>query len=105
MENNAELAKLEQFVDKLITKYQKLKEEFHALQTTLQERDAECADLKEQVSELSSERIVVGEKVSGLIGRIEQWEAEQEGREAENTDNQDPGGVQGSLFEGDSESL
>ena len=105
MENNAELAKLEQFVDKLITKYQKLKEEFHAMQTTLQERDAECADLKEQVSELSSERVVVGEKVSGLIGRIEQWEAEQEGREEENTDNQDQGGVQGSLFEGDSESL
>ena len=105
MENNAELVKLEQFVDKLITKYQKLKEEFHALQTTLQERDAECADLKEQVSELSSERVVVGEKVSGLIGRIEQWEAEQEGREEENTDNQDQGGVQGSLFEGDSESL
>ncbi|RUM38607.1 MAG: hypothetical protein DSY57_02295, partial [Desulfobulbus sp.] len=91
--------------DKLITKYQKLKEEFHALQATLQERDAECADLKEQVSELSSERVVVGEKVSGLIGRIEQWEAEQEGREEENTDNQDQGGVQGSLFEGDSESL
>ena len=105
MENNAELVKLEQFVDKLITKYQKLKEEFHALQATLQERDAECADLKEQVSELSSERVVVGEKVSGLIGRIEQWEAEQEGREEENTDNQDQGGVQGSLFEGDSESL
>ncbi|HHB76355.1 MAG TPA: cell division protein ZapB [Desulfobulbus sp.] len=110
MENNAELAKLEQFVDKLLTKYHELKEDFHALQTTLQERDAECADLKGQVAELSSERVVVGERVSGLIGRIEQWEAEQEGREEENqeeenADNQDQGGVQGSLFEGDSESL
>ncbi len=105
MENNAELAKLEQFVDKLLTRYHELKEEFHALQATLQERDAECVDLKDQLSELSSERVVVGERVSGLIGRIEQWEAEQEGLDAENTDNQDQGGVQSSLFEGDSESL
>ncbi len=105
MENNAELAKLEQFVDKLLTRYHELKAEFHALQTTLQERDAECVDLKGQLSELSSERVVVGERVSGLIGRIEQWEAEQEGLEVESTDNQDQDGVQGSLFEGDSESL
>ncbi len=105
MENNAELAKLEQFVDKLLAKYHELKEEFHTLQATLQERDAECTDLKGQLSELSNERVVVGERVSGLIGRIEQWEAEQEGLEAENTDDQDQSGVQGSLFEEDSESL
>jgi len=107
MENNAELAKLEQFVDKLLTKYHELKEEFHALQSTLQERDAECVDLKDRLSELSNEKAIVGERVSGLIGRIEQWEAEQEGLETENIDNQDQGGVQGSLFEGegDSESL
>ncbi len=105
MENNAELARLEQFVDKLLTKYHELKEEFHALQATLQERDAECAELKNRLDELSNERAVVGERVSGLIGRIEQWEAEQEGFGAENTDNQEQGGVQASLFEGDSESL
>ncbi len=106
MENNAELAKLEQFVDKLLTKYHELKQELHTLQATLQERDAECTDLKGQLSELSHERVVVGERVSGLIGRIEQWEAEQGGLEGEHTDDdQDQGGVQSSLFEGDSESL
>ena len=106
MENNAELARLEQFVDKLLNKYHELKEEFHSLQATLRERDAECADLKSRLSELSSERAAVGERVSGLIGRIEQWEAEQEALDTTgNTDHQDQGGVQGSLFEGDAESL
>ena len=105
MENNAELARLEQFVDKMLTRYHELKEEFHALQATLQERDAECAELKNRLEELSSERAVVGERVSGLIGRIEQWEAEQQGLGTENTEAREQGGVQASLFEGDSESL
>ena len=105
MENNAELARLEQFVDKMLTRYHELKEEFHALQATLQERDAECADLKNRLDELSSERAVVGERVSGLIGRIEQWEAEQQGLETENTETGEQGGVQASLFAEDSESL
>ncbi len=104
MESNAELTRLEQFVDKLLTKYHELKEEFHALQATLQQRDNECADLKEQLAELSSERNVVGERVAGLIDRIEQWESEQENSEVPGTVNQDQGGVQGSLFAEGSES-
>ena len=98
MESNAELARLEQFVDKLLTKYRELKEEYHALQATLQERNDECAELKENLAELSSERTVVGERVAGLIDRIEQWENEQDIHSDE-----DQGGVQGSLFEAESE--
>ena len=100
MESNAELARLEQFVDKLLTKYHELKEEYHTLQATLQERDNECAELKENVADLSSERSVVGERVAGLIGRIEQWENEQD---IPSDENQDQGGVQSSLFEAESE--
>jgi len=98
MESNAELARLEQFVDKLLTKYRELKEEYHALQATLQEREGECAELKENLADLSSERTVVGERVAGLIGRIEQWETEQD-----IPSDEDQGGVQGSLFEAESE--
>ena len=54
MENNAELVRLEEFVDKLLTKYNQLKSDFHALQETLRERDAECADLKSNVFHLRS---------------------------------------------------
>ncbi len=100
MESNAELARLEEFVDKLLTKYRELKEEYHALQATLQERDNECAELKENIADLSSERSVVGERVAGLIGRIEQWETEEYMPSAEN---EDQSGVQGSLFEAEPE--
>jgi FtsZ-binding cell division protein ZapB len=98
MERNAELARLEEFVDKLLTKYNELKEEYHATQATLQERDDECADLKGQIEDLTSERSFVGERVAGLIGRIEQWETnEQDSPSMENQDDQGP------LFEEESE--
>ena len=100
MESNAELARLEQFVDKLLTKYHELKEEYHALQATLQERDNECAELKENIADLTSERTFVGERVAGLIDRIEQWETEQEGPAEENQEQET---VQNPLFNAESE--
>ena len=105
MESNAELARLEEFVNKLLVKYNELKEVYHTTRNTLREREAECADLKDQVAALSSEKSFVGEKVAGLIDRIEQWEAEDlESPEAEEQDgSEDQGGAQGSLFETESE--
>ena len=76
MENNAELVRLEQFVDSLINKYNALKDNFHALEATLAERDAECAALKEEIAGLQNERSEVGSRVSGLLDRIQQWESE-----------------------------
>ena len=101
MENNAELVRLEGFVDKLLTKYNQLKADYLALQETLRERDAECADLKNTIFQLSSERTEVGSRVAGLLDRIEQWENEQSASPL------DIGGVsgrvQGSLFSDDAE--
>lgn len=105
MESNAELVRLEEFVDKLLTKYNDLKAEYHALTKTLQERDNECADLKGQVAELSSERSIVGDRVAGLIDRIEQWESEQVDPAEEEEQQQDQGGMQASLFESKQENL
>ena len=101
MENNAELVRLEQFVDTLLNKYNDLKERFHALEATLSERDSECASLKDDIVELKKERSEVGSRVSGLLGRIEEWE---EAEEAESTDSQsgaDDEGKQGGLFGSD----
>ncbi len=98
MENNAELVRLEQFVDTLLNKYNDLKERFHALEATLSERDSECASLKDDIVELKNERSEVGNRVSGLLGRIEQWE------EAESADSQsgaDDEEKQGGLFSSD----
>ena len=100
MENNAELVRLEEFVDKLLTKYNKLKADYHALQDTLQERDAECMELKNNVSNLSTERTEVGNRVAGLIGRIEQWENEHAGDAVERGNSS----IQGFLFGDDAES-
>lgn len=77
MEENSELVRLEQFVDKLLNRYNELKKSHESLKSILAERDNECVDFKRQVTELDSERVVVGERVAGLIGRIEEWEAEQ----------------------------
>jgi chromosome segregation ATPase len=100
MENNAELVRLEEFVDKLLTKYNKLKTDYHALQNILQERDAECAELKNNVTNLSTERTEVGNRVAGLIGRIEQWESE---HTAVTMEKSNFSSVQGVLFSDDAE--
>lgn len=102
MENNAELARLEDFVDKLLAKYNQLKADYHALQETLRERDAECADLKNNVFNLSSERTEVGNRVSGMLDRIQQWEAEQ-GEELGDKGGTHGNSIQGSLFRDEDE--
>jgi len=102
MENNAELVRLEEFVDKLLIKYNTLKTEYHALQDTLQERDAECAELKSNVSHLSTERVEVGNRVAGLIDRIEQWEHKDSAEATEKSNHNNS--VQGFLFGDDPES-
>ena len=95
MEENAELVRLEQFVDNLLNKYNDLKEKYHQLEETLRERDDECAALKNDVSGLKDERSAVGSRVANLLGRIEQWENEQEGP----LSSEDAEGRQGTLFE------
>lgn len=102
MENNAELARLEDFVDKLLTKYNQLKSDYRALQETLQERDAECAELKNNVFHLSTERTEVGNRVAGLLDRIEQWETEQEASPVTKS-GAHGSSIQGSLFSDDAE--
>jgi len=98
MKNNSELVRLEEFVDNLLTRYKKLKEACMTMEAMLEERDAECAKLQETIAELRSERGVVGERVAGLIERIEQWEREMEG---DDLPEDDPAKLQGKLFQKD----
>jgi chromosome segregation ATPase len=77
MEENSELIRLEQFIDKLLDKYKELRQNHDSLKVALAEKDNECSGLKERVAELGSERVVVGERVTSLIDRIEEWEIEQ----------------------------
>lgn len=96
MEQGAELVRLEEFVDKLLSKYNQLKSEYASLQDTMRQREAECAELKNKVFTLSAERTEVGNKVAGLLDRIEQWESEQVVAVPEHPG--EGGGAQGMLF-------
>lgn len=77
MENNAELVRLEQFVDNLLTRHKKLQESYRSLEARFEEKSAECEKLKGTIAELRTERSEVGTRVAGLLDRIEQWELEQ----------------------------
>lgn len=101
MENNNELARLEHFVDKLLGKYKGLQESYRQLEAKFVARDAECRQLKEQIEELRNERHQIGERVAGLLDRIEQWETECDQEEnAEHFAKEEAEGVQGELFAG-----
>ncbi len=103
MENTTELVRLEQFVDKLLNQYNELKAKIRALEVTLQERDSHCTSLQDTIAELRSERSVVGDRVAGLIDRIEQWEAAQ--IEGEGLEDEESAGVQGKMFDPDKEKM
>ena len=96
MENKSELIRLEEFVDNLLAKYKKMKETCATQEIMLEERDIECSKLKGTIAELRSERSVVGERVTGLIDRIERWESELEGDEL--SGEEDLAKLQGKLF-------
>ncbi len=96
MEKNSEFARLEEFVDNLVAKHKKMKEACASLEKMLEDKESESARLKETIAELRSERSVVGERVSGLISRIEKWETELES--AEVPGEADLARLQGKLF-------
>ncbi|MDU9047811.1 MAG: cell division protein ZapB [Candidatus Electrothrix sp. Rat3] len=75
--DNAEFVRLEQLVDTLIDNYSSLKNTFRGLEERLRESEDECEFLKMELAELQEQRSEVGRRVSGLLGRIEQWESEQ----------------------------
>ena len=108
MENNAELIRLEQFVDSLLTKYKQLKQSYTALEAALEQKQAECDTLNEKVEELRGERSVVVERVSGLIDRMEQWEGELETEsegDEDSAEDEELAGVQGNLFKGKTDAV
>ena len=96
MENNLELSRLEEFVDKLLDRYNILKKKYRALEDTLAKRDKEIQELKDTLHALQTERTEVGGKVARLIGRIEEWESSEE--EISPVATTEEGGVQVSLF-------
>ncbi len=75
MKSNEELVRLEQLIDTLIIRHKEQKEKLLILEKKLRDREEECELLKLENAELQKNRTDIVSRVSGLLGRIEEWEA------------------------------
>ena len=74
MEYNEDLARLEQFVEKLIDNHNQLKSENKDIYAQLQAKQQEIVELQEMIENLQKDRNVIHNRVTGLIDRIDEWE-------------------------------
>lgn len=74
MENNEDLARLEQFVEKLIQSHNQLKSENSDLNAQLYAKQQEITELQTLIKNLQEDRSVMHNRVTGLIDRIDEWE-------------------------------
>ena len=74
MEYNEDLARLEQFVEKLIGSHNQLKNENLEINAQLQAKQQEISELQEMIKNLQEDRSVMHNRVTGLIERIDGWE-------------------------------
>lgn len=101
MEQESELGRLEVFVARLLDRFNALQAEKKRVDDLLKQREATIAALEGEVASLKDERGVISGRVSGLLGRIEEWEASvnQRSEEDQNVGGNPEGAVvQGSLF-------
>jgi chromosome segregation ATPase len=74
MEHDEDLARLEQFVEKLIDSHNQLKNENSEINVLLQAKQQEIDELQEVIKSLQEDRSVMHNRVGGLIERIDEWE-------------------------------
>lgn len=123
MSKDTELQRLEQFVEKLLAKYDELKGERNQLVKDLSDRNKTIAELEGNITNKDSERDQISLRVNKLVDQIEEWEqslddedensleeatdeleepdeevAEQESGDKESTEEEDEGRVQHNLF-------
>ncbi len=70
----SEFDRLEQFVKRLLEKYDVLKKENESLKVQLGERDEEVVLLESELDSIESERGNINDRVKALIRQIENWE-------------------------------
>ena len=113
MKEENELEKLEGFVSTLLEKFNALQGKNKELNDRIQRRDASILELEDELASMKDERGEISSRVSGLIGKIEEWESETAdvevvaedkieedaaGSEPETEENKKDSGVQGNLF-------
>ena len=100
MIQDSELGRLEGFVSKLLDRFNTLQADKKRVDDLLQQREETLSALQDELASLKNERGEVSSRVSGLLERIEEWEATAiEGGGSDGmTSRNNEGGVQGSLF-------
>lgn len=99
MMQDSELGRLEDFVAKLLERFNALQADKKKVDDLLLQREGAIAALQEELAALKDERGEIGNRVSGLLERIEEWEAgESESGGAGVSNRNSDGAVQGSLF-------
>ncbi len=100
MMQDTELGRLEGFVSKLLDRFNALQADKKRVDDLLLQREERIAALQDELASLKDERGEVSSRVSGLLERIQEWEA----GAMENDINDSmvgsnvEGGIQGSLF-------
>ncbi len=100
MMQDTELGRLEGFVSKLLDRFNALQADKKKVDDLLLQREEKIAALQDELASLKDERGEVSSRVSGLLERIQEWEA----GAMENDINDSvvgsniEGGIQGSLF-------
>ncbi len=74
MSQDSEIERLEAFVSKLLDKFSTLQAEKKDLAALLEKREATIAGLEGDLLALKDEKGEVGNRVSSLIEKIEEWE-------------------------------
>ncbi len=99
MGQESELGRLENFVAKLLDRFNALQAEKIKVDEILLQREETISTLRDELAALKDERGAFGNRVSGLLERIEEWESSvQEGEEGSASTRNSDGVVQGSLF-------
>lgn len=75
MTEENELAKLEGFVSTLLEKFNALRSDNEHLAERLQRRDSSILSLENELASMKDDRGEISSRVSGLIGKIEEWES------------------------------
>ncbi len=100
MMQDTELGRLEGFVSKLLDRFNALQADKKRVDDLLLQREEKIAALQDELASLKDERGEVSSRVSGLLERIQEWEAGAMENDINDSmgGNNIEGGIQGSLF-------
>lgn len=106
MAEEKELARLEGFVATLLEKFNDLQAENADLTERLGRREETIETLQDDLASMKDDRGEISNRVSNLIGKIEEWESSSavsvtDSDETSSEESSSDSGVQGNLFSGE----